>query len=95
MTMSPTSTILPSAVATERGVDLLLPLETPRDTLEFLVAACNIGACDCDQTFVSKIEAVDLIEEPDMLRVRISGTDITPDDVLTEMASSTPQLQGV
>jgi len=81
----------PRALATEDGVDLLLPPETPRDVLEMFVASCNIGQCDCDTTFVSKITGVELFEQPGHLRVHITGA-VTPDEVLSEMVSSAPQL---
>lgn len=81
----------PAAVPCAGGVDLLLPPGTPRDALDFLVASCNIGACDCDATFVAKIENVALHEEPGRLRVRITG-DVTPSEVLAEMVASAPQL---
>lgn len=81
----------PSAVAVEGGVDLLLPPSTPRDILDIFVASCNIGACDCDTTFVSKITGVELHEEPGRLRVHITG-DVTPEEVLAEMVVSAPEL---
>ncbi|MDA8056868.1 MAG: hypothetical protein M0032_02685 [Actinomycetota bacterium] len=81
----------PQAVATDDGVDLLLPPTTPRDVLDVFVASCNIGQCDCDTTFVSKIAAVRLFEEPDHLRVRITGA-VTPEEVLAEMVASAPEL---
>jgi len=82
----------PEAIATEGGVDLLLPLSTPRDILDIFVASCKVGQCDCDTTFVSKITGVDLFEEPGHLRVRIDGT-VTPDEVLAEMVASAPELR--
>ncbi|WP_298209253.1 hypothetical protein [Ferrimicrobium sp.] len=91
-TNSPTIT-RPSAIATPEGVDLLLPLDTPRDVLDVFVASCNIGQCSCDTTFVSKITGVELLEEPGLLRVRVSGA-ITPEEVLAEMGSSAPELNG-
>lgn len=81
----------PAAIAVEGGVDLLLPPATPRDVLDVFVASCNVGACDCDTTFVSKIHGVELFEEPGQLRVRIGG-DVTPAEVLAEMVASAPQL---
>lgn len=81
----------PRAVATDDGVDLLLPPATPRDVLDIFVASCNIGQCDCDTTFVSKITGVELFEEPGRLRVQITGA-VTPDEVLAEMATSAPEL---
>ncbi len=48
----------PQAVAVDAGLDLLLPPATPRDVL---VASCNIGQCDCDTTFVSKIAGSTLL----------------------------------
>ena len=82
----------PQAVATATGVDLLLPPATPRDILDVFVASCNIGQCDCDTTFVSKITNVELFEEPDRLRVQITGA-VTPDEVLAEMVVSAPELR--
>lgn len=81
----------PEAVATDDGVDLLLPPATPRDVLDIFVASCNIGQCDCDTTFVSKVTGVELFEEPGRLRVHITGA-VTPDEVLAEMVSSAPEL---
>lgn len=81
----------PQALAFDGGVDLLLPPSTRRDVLDIFVASCNIGACDCDATFVSKITGVELLEEPGHLRIRISG-DVTPAEVLAEMSSSAPDL---
>ena len=81
----------PKAIAVEGGVDLLLPEATPCDVLDLFVASCNVGACDCDTTFVAKIRTVELFEEPGQLRVRIAG-DVTPTEVLAEMAASAPQL---
>jgi len=81
----------PRAVGTDYGVDLLLPPATPRDVLDIFVASCNIGQCDCDTTFVSKITGVELFEEPGQLRVQITGA-VTPDEVLAEMVSSAPAL---
>ena len=81
----------PEAVVTDGGVDLLLPPTTPRDVLDIFVASCNVGQCDCDTTFVSKIAGVELFEEPGHLRVQITGA-VTPDEVLAEMASSAPEL---
>lgn len=81
----------PRAVATGGGVDLLLPPATPRDVLDIFVASCNTGQCDCDTTFVSKITAVELGEEPGHLRVHITGA-VTPEEVLAEMVASAPEL---
>lgn len=81
----------PEARRTPTGVDLLLPLGTPREVLEVFVASCKVGACDCDTTFVSKIVGVDLFEEPGRLRVEIIG-DVTPEEVLAEMVASAPAL---
>ena len=81
----------PRAVATDDGVDLLLPPTTPRDVLDVFVASCNIGQCDCDTTFVAKITAVELYDEPGRLRVRITG-EVTPEEVTAEMLASAPQL---
>ncbi|MGC8511040.1 MAG: hypothetical protein ACP5PB_09250 [Acidimicrobiales bacterium] len=81
----------PEAVATDSGVDLFLPPATPRDVLDIFVASCNIGQCDCDTTFVSKIAGVELFEEPGHLRVQITGA-VTPEEVLAEMVSSAPEL---
>ncbi len=81
----------PRAVATDDGVDLLLPPATPRDVLDVFVASCNIGQCECDTTFVSKIAGVELFEEPGQLRVQITGA-VTPEEVLAEMVSSAPAL---
>lgn len=91
---NPTGTVevtKPRAVATDGGVDLLLPPATPRDVLDMFVAACNIGQCDCETTFVSKITDVELHEEPGHLRVHITG-DVTPEEVLAEMGTSAPEL---
>ena len=81
----------PRAVATDDGVDLFLPPATPCDVLDIFVASCNIGQCDCDTTFVSKVTGVELFEEPGRLRVHITGN-VTPDEVLAEMVSSAPEL---
>lgn len=81
----------PAAIAVQGGVDLLLPPATPRDVLDIFVASCNLGACDCDTAFVAKIHNVELFEEPGRLRVHIAG-DVTPAEVLAEMAASAPQL---
>ncbi len=81
----------PRAVATDAGVDLLLPPATPRDVLGIFVASCNIGQCDCDTTFVSKITGIELFDEPGHLRVHITGA-VTPDEVLAVMVSSAPEL---
>lgn len=81
----------PQAVATDGGVDLLLPPATPRDVLDVFVASCNIGQCGCDTTFVSKITGVELFDEPGRLRVHISGA-VTPEEVLAEMVVSAPEL---
>ena len=77
----------PEATAFDGGVDLLLPQSTPREVLDVFVASCNIGACDCDTTFVSKIAGVELHDEPGRLRVRITGS-VTPEEVLAEMVTS-------
>ncbi|WP_298338061.1 hypothetical protein [Ferrimicrobium sp.] len=90
---SSTAITEPSAITTPKGVDLLLPLDTPRDVLDIFVASCNIGQCSCDTTFVSKITGVELVEEPGLLRVRVSGA-ITPEEVLAEMGNSAPELGG-
>ncbi|GAC1358963.1 MAG: hypothetical protein NVSMB4_18130 [Acidimicrobiales bacterium] len=82
----------PEAIAVEAGVDLLLPPSTPRDVLDVFVASCNIGQCDCDTTFVSKITGVELYDEPGRLRVHITG-DVTPEEVLAEMVASAPHLK--
>ena len=81
----------PRALAISKGVDLLLPAATPRDVLDIFAASCNIGQCDCDTTFVSKIEGVELFEEPGYLRVQITGS-VTPEEVLAEMLASAPEL---
>ena len=81
----------PAAVAVEGGVDLLLPPTTPREVLTLFVASCNIGVCDCDSAFVAKSRDVALYEEPGRLRVHIDG-DVTPAEVLAEMAASAPEL---
>jgi len=81
----------PRAVATVDGVDLLLPPTTPRDVLDMFVTSCNIGQCDCDTTFVSKITGVELFEEPGCLRVHVTGA-VAPNEVLAEMVTSAPQL---
>ena len=81
----------PRAVATDDGVDLLLPPATRRDVLDIFVASCNIDQCDCDTTFVSKITGVELFEELGHLRVQITGA-VTPEEVLAEMVSSAPEL---
>ena len=90
---SPTTVELtePQAVATDSGVDLLLPLATPRDVLDMFVASCNVGQCDCDTNFVSKITGVELFKEPGCLRVHITGG-VTPEEVFAEMVTSAPQL---
>ena len=80
----------PRAIAIEGGVDLLLPAGMPYDALEAFVASCNVGECGCEDTFVARVAGVELFEEPERLRVRILGN-ITPDEVLTEMANSTVQ----
>lgn len=77
----------PRAEAVDGGVDLLLPPETSFDALQAFVASCNVGGCDCAETFVGRIQNVELFEEPGRLRVHITG-DITPEEVLTEMANS-------
>lgn len=87
----PTELTEPRAVATSKGVDLLLPLATPRDVLDIFVASCNVGQCDCDTTFVSKIEGVELLEEPGYLRVQITGA-VTAEEVLAEMVASAPEF---
>lgn len=79
----------PRATAIDDGVDLLLPPETPLAALDAFVASCNAGECDCADTFVARITGVELFEEPGRLRVRISG-DVTPAEVLTELAGSAP-----
>lgn len=84
----------PEAVATSTGVDLLLPPATPRNVLDVFVASCNIGQCDCDTTFVSKITGVELFEEPGRLRVQITGA-VTPEEVLAEMVASAPELRPI
>jgi|GEM_PF-2001219 hypothetical protein len=89
--ISATEITRPEAIAVPGGVYLLLPLSTPRDVLDIFVASCNIGACDCDSTFVSKITGVELYDEPGRLRVHITG-DVTPEDVLAEMVTSAEQL---
>lgn len=81
----------PAAIEAEGGVDLLLPPSTSRDVLDIFVASCNVGTCGCETTFVSKITNVELYDERGRLRIRITG-DVTPEEVLTEMASSAPQL---
>ena len=81
----------PTAIPAEGGVDLLLPPSTSRDVLGIFVASCNIGTCDCETTFIARISNVDLYDEPGRLRIRITG-DVTPEEVLTEMAASAPQL---
>jgi hypothetical protein len=55
------------------------------------VASRNIGACDCDTIFVSKIAGVELYDEPGRLRVHISGN-VTPGEVLAEMVAYAPEL---
>ena len=80
----------PRAIAIEGGVDLLLPAGTPFDALEAFIASCNMGQCGCEDTFVARVAGVELFEEPSHLRVRISGN-ITPEEVLAEMAGSTVQ----
>ena len=83
-----TETIIePRAISIEGGVDLLLPSETPLKALEAFVASCNIGECGCEDSFVARVAGVELFEEPGRLRVRITG-DVTPDEVLAEMATS-------
>lgn len=77
----------PAAVSVEDGVDLLLPPETPLEALDAFVASCNVGACGCGDSFVSRITGVELYDEPGRRRVRISGN-ITPDEVLTELAAT-------
>lgn len=81
----------PIAIVVDGGVDLLLPPATPRDVLDVFVASCNVGACDCDTTFVAKVSGVELFDEPGRLRVRILG-EVTPEEVLAEMVVSAPQL---
>ena len=88
MSNEPTTVLTePTAILVDGGVDLLLPPTTPRDVLDIFVASCNIGACDCDTTFVSKVTGVELHEEPGQLRVRITGN-VTPAEVLAEMVTS-------
>ena len=82
---------MPTAIPAEGGVDLLLPPSTPRDVLDIFVASCNIGTCECETSFVAKINTVELYDEPGRLRIRITG-DVTPEEVLGEMAASAPQL---
>jgi hypothetical protein len=77
----------PRAEAIDSGVELLLPAGTPLDALRAFVASCNAGACACAETFVARVTEVELFEEPGRLRVRITG-DVTPEEVLTEMAAS-------
>lgn len=92
-TITTTTEILePEAFAVAGGVDLLLPPGTPRDVLDMFVASCNIGECGCETTFVSKIEGVELYDEPGRLRVHITG-DVTPGEVLAEMVASAPELR--
>ncbi len=88
-TSNPTTTEITElqAIAVDGGVDLLLPPATPRDVLDVFVASCNIGQCDCDTTFVAKITAVELYDEPGRLRVRITG-EVTPEEVTAEMLAS-------
>lgn len=86
-----TEILTPAAIAVTSGVELLLPPTTPRDVLDVFVASCNVGACDCDTTFVSKISGVQLYDEPGRLRVHIEG-DVTPEEVLREMVTSAPEL---
>ena len=81
----------PVAFVVDGGVDLLLPPTTPRDVLDIFIASCNIGKCDCDTAFVTRINGVELFDEPGRLRVRIAG-DVTPEEVLAEMVSSAPEL---
>ena len=81
----------PVAFVADGGVDLLLPRTTPRDVLDVFIASCSIGACDCNTAFVARITGVELFDEPGRLRVRIAG-DVTPEEVLTEMVSSAPEL---
>ncbi len=88
MSHEPTTVLTaPTAIVVDGGVDLLLPPSTPRDVLDIFVASCNVGACDCDTTFVSKVTGVELHEEPGRLRVRITGN-VTPAEVLAEMVTS-------
>jgi hypothetical protein len=83
---------VPAAVSVEEGVDLLLPPETPLEALDAFVASCNVGECGCGDSFVSRITGVELYDEPGRRRVRISGN-ITPDEVLTELAATTLSAQ--
>jgi len=87
MTDTTTAAIFPRAKAVDGGVDLLLPPETPFDALQAFVASCNLGGCDCADTFVGRIQNVELFAESDQLRVHITG-DTTPEEVLSEMANS-------
>ena len=80
----------PRAIAINGGVDLLLPAGTPFDALEAFVASCNVGQCGCEDTFVARVAGVELFEAPGHLRVRIMGN-VTPEEVLAEMANSTVQ----
>lgn len=80
----------PHAITIEGGVDLFLPKETPINTLQAFIASCNVGECGCKDTFVARVAGVELFEEPGHLRVRISGN-VTPDEVLVEMANSAVQ----
>ena len=80
----------PRAMAIKGGVDLLLPASTPFGALEVFVASCNVGECGCEDTFVARVAGVELFEEPGRLRVRITGN-VTPEEVLAEMANSTVQ----
>lgn len=91
MSNNTTEILEPSALSVEGGVDLLLPLTTPRDVLDIFIASCNVGACACDTTFVAKITGVKLFDEPGRLRVRING-EVTPEEVLAEMVGSAPEL---
>ena len=87
-----TAQISPTALTVDGGVDLLLPRETPLEVLDAFVASCNVGACGCGDTFVSRITNVELHDEPGRRRVRISG-DITPDEVLSELATTSLSQQ--
>ena len=80
----------PRAITCDGGVDLMLPLTTPLAALDAFVTSCNAGECGCEDTFVARITKVEMFEEPGGLRVRISG-DVTPAEVLRELAGSAPR----